>query len=219
MKTIEVKIYSFDELTEDAKKVAIENYKNNNLTFDFIYNDAEKTVEAFCEAFNVKIGRHSWLDCNTSHIDDDILNLNGLRLRKYLLNNFGSTLYKRKYLKHGENLNSRPAKLYRMQKLNEINRGSNKGKFYITYYSNIFVEANNCNLTGMCYDCDMMQPIYDFLELRTFDSTNFEDILNSCFDAMRKTLEKEKEYMYTDEYISEEIEANELEFLETGKVY
>jgi len=218
MKTIEVKIYSFDELTEDAKKVAIENYKNNNLTFDFIYSDAEKTVEAFCEAFNVKIGRHSWLDCNTSHIDDDILNLNGLRLRKYILNNFSDTLFKRKYL-HGELVESfKP--YHRMKKQTKItNNCPNKDKISVSYYSNIFVEANNCNLTGMCYDDNMMQPIYDFLELRTFDSTNFDDLLNSCFDAMRKTLEKEEEYMYADEYISEEIESNDFEFLETGKVY
>jgi hypothetical protein len=82
----------------------------------------------------------------------------------------------------------------------------------------MFFESS-CNLTGMCYDDDMMQPIYDFLELRTFDNTNFEDLLNSCFDAMRETLEKEEEYMYTDEYISEEILANEYEYTESGKLF
>jgi hypothetical protein len=82
----------------------------------------------------------------------------------------------------------------------------------------MFFESS-CNLTGMCYDDDMMQPIYDFLELRTFGSTNFEDLLNSCFDAMRKTLKDEEDYMYTDEYISDEIESNEYEFTESGKLF
>jgi len=219
MKTIEVKIYSFSELSEDAKKVAIEKYKNNNLTFDFIYNDAEKTVKAFCEAFNVKTGRNSWLDCSTLHLEDYILNLTGLRLRKYLLNNFGAALYKRKYLKQGKLAESfKP--WHRMKKQTEItNNCSNKGKISVSYYSNIFVEANNCNLTGMCYDCDMMDPLYDFLELQTFDSTNFEDLLNSCFNAMKKTLENEETYMYSDEYITEEIEANNFEFLKDGNIF
>jgi hypothetical protein len=219
MKTIRIKIYEFNELSEAAKQTAIENYKNNNLSFDFIYSDAENTVEAFCDAFNVKTGRNSWLDCNTSNIEDNILNLTGLRLRKYLLNNFGSILYKRKYLKTGENLDSRPTKYHRMQKITEIQRGLDKGKFYITYYSNLFVVSNDCNLTGMCYDNDMMGPMYDFLELRTFDSTNFEDLLNSCFYEMKRTLENEEEYMYSDEYISEEIENNDWQFTENGQIF
>ena len=99
------------------------------------------------------------------------------------------------------------------------NNCPNKGKVSVSYYSNIQKESKNCNLTGMCYDDDMLKPIYDFLELRNFDTTNFEDLLNSCFDAMRKTLKDEEEYMYTDEYISEEIISNDYEFTENGNIF
>jgi Fe-S cluster biosynthesis and repair protein YggX len=218
MRTIRTKIYNFSELSKEAQQNAFENYRNNYLTFDFIYSDAESTVKAFCDAFSVKSGSRSWLDCNTSNIDDNILNLTGLRLRKYILNNFGDTLYKRKYLKSGGNSkNLKP--FHRMRKQNEIKSGPNKGLFYSIYYSNICKVAQNCNLTGMCYDDDMMRPIYDFLELRTFSSTNFEDLLNECFNEMRNTLEKEKDYMETDEYITEEIEANEYEYTEEGNKF
>jgi hypothetical protein len=218
MRTIRTKIYSFNELSKEAQEKAIENFRNNNLTFDFIYSDAESTVKAFCEAFNVKTGNHSWLDCNTSNIDDDILNLTGLRLRKYILNNFGSTLYKRKYIKSFFS-ETEPKIWHPLRRYEKtFSRRENKNGFWITYSSNIFFESS-CNLTGMCYDDDIMKPIYDFLELRTFDNTNFEDLLNSCFDAMRETLEKEEEYMYTDEYISEEILANEYEYTESGKLF
>lgn len=218
MRTIRTKIYNFSELSKEAQEKAIENYRNNNLTFDFIYSDAESTVKAFCAAFGVKSGSRSWLVCDASNIDEDVLQLTGLRLRKYILNNFGDTLYKRKYLKIGSN--SKTLKpFHRMRKQTEIKSGSNKGLFYSAYYSNICKVAKNCNLTGMCYDDDMMQPIYDFLELRTFGSTNFEDLLNECFDEMRSTLQKEEDYMYSDEYISEEIAANEWEFTEQGKIF
>lgn len=106
-----------------------------------------------------------------------------------------------------------------MRKQTEIKSGSNKGLFYSAYYSNICKVAKNCNLTGMCYDDDMMQPIYDFLELRTFDETNLQDLFNECFDAIRTTLQEEESYMYTDEYISEEIEANGYEFTKEGKIF
>ncbi len=218
MRTIRTKVYKFNELNDDAKQKAIENYRNNNLNFDGIYYDAKNTVDAFCEVFNVKTGNRSWLDCNTSNINDDILNLTGLRLRKYILNNFGTTLYKRKYLKTGENTKMFK-NAHRMMRQKEIKSGINKGLFYPVYYSNIFVVGNDCNLTGMCYDFDMMQPIYDFLELRSFDNTNFDDLLNSCFDAMRETLKEEENHMQTDEYISEEITINSLEFTKDGKQF
>lgn len=97
MRTIRTKIYKFDELSDDAKQKATKHYRNDFLTFDHIYSDAESTVKAFCEAFNVKTGNHSWLDCITSNVDDDILNLTGLRLQKYIYNNFYNVLFKRRF--------------------------------------------------------------------------------------------------------------------------
>jgi len=221
MRTIRTKIYKFDELTEDAKSNAIRHYQNNILSFDFIYSDAEKTVDAFCNAFNVKSGSRSWLDCNTSNIDDDILNLNGLRLRKYILNNFGDTLFKRKYLKHGE-LAATKKSYHRMKKQIEItNNCPNKGKVSVSYYSNIQKESKNCNLTGMCYDDDMLQPIYDFLEKRNFSNCTitFYHLINDCFDELRKTVENEIDYRNTDDAIIEEIKANDYEFTENGNIF
>lgn len=218
MRTIRTKIYKFEELSKEAQEKAIENYRNNYLTFDFIYSDAESTVKAFCDAFGVKSGSRSWLDCNTSNIDDDILQLTGLRLRKYILNNFGDTLYKRKYLKSFFS-ETEPKIWHPLRSYKKIfSRHQNKDGFWVTYRSKMFFEKS-CNLTGMCYDDDMMRPIYDFLELRTFGSTNFEDLFNECFGAMRNTLEREEEYMHTDEYISGEIESNEYEYTEEGNKF
>jgi hypothetical protein len=218
MRTIRTKIYLFSELNSAAKEVALENYRNNNLDFDFIYSDAENTVKAFCESFNVKTGLNSWLDCCTSHIDDEILNLTGLRLRKYLLNNFGSTLYKRKYLKSFFS-ETEPKKWHPLRSYKPtFSRNENKKGFWITYTSKMFLESC-CNLTGICYDDNMLKPVYDFLELRSFDDTNFEDLLNACFDAMKETIEKEREYFQSDEYIIEQITENCLEFTKDGKEF
>lgn len=218
MKTIRIKIYKFNELSESAKQKAINDFRDKGIETDFIYSDAENTVNAFCAAFNVKTGRHSWLECSLNHIEDNILNLNGLRLRKYILNNFGSSLYKGKYLNsffsETEPKIWHPLRSYKKT----FSRRENKNGFWITYRSRMFFEKS-CNLTGVCYDDDIMQPIYNFLELRTFDGTTFEDLIEECFSSLKNSIEKEIEYRESDEAITEDIEANDYDFLENGNKY
>ena len=82
------------------------------------------------------------------------------------------------------------------------------------YYSAITFE-NSCVLTGMCYDDDILNPIYKFIQ-HPNNSTTFEELLNECIENMGKVLRTEEDYMYSPEYITEEIEANEYEFTEDG---
>jgi hypothetical protein len=220
MKTIEIQLYSFDELSEGSKQKAIEK-ERENVCVDFIYDEAYSTVKAFNDVFGLSEGGRSWLDCNTSNIEDSILELKGFRLQKYLWNNFKDTLYKRKYLKHGE-LAATKKPFHKMKKQIEItNNCPNKGKISVSYYSNIQKESKNCNLTGMCYDESILDPIYNFLEKRDFSNctTTFYHLLNDCFDEMTKTVENEVDYRNTDEAIIEDIESNGYEFTENGSIY
>ena len=188
MKTISVNIYSFNELSKEAKQKAISDYRDCKDT-SYIYNDAHKTVKKFNDIFNTKEGGHSWLEINC-YIDDNILNLSGLRLRTYIINNYGDALFKNKYIKRI------------------------KGK---SVYSKI-KKDNCCVLTGVCYDDDILSPIYKFLEQKSFDCTTFEDLLKKCFINLKCVLDDEEEYMRSDEYITESILANEYEFYENGKL-
>lgn len=206
MRTVRTKIYSFDELTEEAKQVAIENYRNNFLDHDFIYDEAYKTVEEFNELFNLNEGQQSWLDFSTN-FENDIENLRGLRLQKYIYNNFGYKLFK--------------SKCFSLWSKTELSYKHHKEGYPVlkSRYSRVITE-NSCVLTGMCYDDDMLKPIYDFLKQREFnENETFETILNECFKAIEKTIEEEKEYRESDEAIIEDIEANEYEFLKDGKQY
>lgn len=47
MKTIRTKVYQFNELTEKAKQQAINDYRNNGIDTDYIYDDAHNTVKEF----------------------------------------------------------------------------------------------------------------------------------------------------------------------------
>jgi hypothetical protein len=216
MRTVRTKVFFFNELTEAAQQKAINDFRNKGIDTFYIYDEAEQTVKAFNELFNLKSGFHSWLEFRTDNIEDEVLNLSGFRLRKYILNNYGYKLFKPAYLKHGKTeetfLNPHP-----MRRQKTISSGPNKGKVLVSYYSNI-KKDNCCVLTGVCYDDDMLNPIYEFLQ-QPKENICFEELLTECFEAIRKTIENEIEYQESDEAISETIEANEYEFTEEGNIF
>ena len=138
MKTIEINLYSFDELSDKAKENAMNKYYENE-DFYYIWEEAHETVKEFCDKTIIKTSNNSWLEPNFNNIDDDIINLKGVRLMKYFINNF-DFLYKPKYLKSYDE-----HKTHRMIK-NKI--AINTGNKYSLAYSNIQKETS-CNLTGV----------------------------------------------------------------------
>lgn len=216
-RTIQTTVYSFSELSDEAKQNAINNYRDNQ-DFSHIYCEAYESVKVFNEIFGTKEGYNSWLDIRTSMINDDILMLSGVRLQTYIWNNYGSKLWKRKYLKHGK-LSENHKQYHRMRNQSQIKSNcANKGLWSISYYSNV-QRDNSCVLTGVCYDDDLLQPIYDFLKTPQKDNfVSFEDLINDCSESLRVALKMEEEAMQTDDYIIDEIDANEYEFTEDGKL-
>ncbi len=217
MKTIELKLFEYSELpTEKAKEKAREWFNKDGVNCEYIYSDARETVKAFFKHFPGSEGRNSWLDISTNNINDNILGLSGQRLATYIYNNFGDVLFKGKYFSGLPGAYDTKL-IHPCVKNWEIKQGPNKGKFGRSYYSRITKE-NCCVLTGVCYDDDLLGPIYDFLKAP--DNTNFEDLLNNCFEALRKSVEDEVEYRIeyrnSREAIEEDIEANEYTFLEDG---
>lgn len=206
MKTIEINLYSFDELSDKAKRKALKEYIENE-DFYFIWDDAYETVKSFCKKTIIKTYQNSWLEPNFNNIDDSILNLTGVRLMKYFINNF-DFLYKPKYLKSYDD-----HKTHRMIK-NII--ALNTGNKYSLAYSNIQKETSY-NLTGVCYDDVFLKPIYDFLQKPT-KNKNFEDIISDCFYCLKKSIENEIEYMQSMEYFAELCEMNNYYFTEQGEM-
>lgn len=190
MQEVKVKLYEFSELKEEVKKEVLNKY----IPFvDFIYSDAEKTVDEFCLKFNISTSKNSWLEFD-SYNDIEYVDLKGLRLRKYFLNNFYNTLYKGKY--YG--------------KLTKNNK-------HLKRFSSVFFETG-CNLTGVCYDLDILQPIYDFItepnETETIDS-----IFKKCFDNLSKLINNEIEYLNSNESKTEAIESFGALYTENGQEF
>ena len=207
MRTVRTKIYKFEELTKEAQQKAINKHREV-MDNDFIYDDTHKVVEAFNDVFETKEGRNSWLDVYTDHMEENILELKGLRLQKYLWNNYKNQLFKGKY--------------YSLWSKKDISYKYHKNGYPVlkSRYSKV-LKQNSCVLTGMCYDDYMLQPIYDFLEKRNFSNCTitFYNLINDCFDELRKTVENEIDYRNTDDAIIEEIKANDYEFTKDGKQF
>lgn len=211
MRTVVINIYDFNELSEKAKENAI---SNEDISFEYqlIYDEVNETIKQFNNVFGLKSGLHSWFDFRTDNIDDDILELKGLRLRTYLINNFYSQIYTNKYINHkGNLLPICPQQYHPMRRYRLINEGQNKGLYSISYYSNLNI-SKDCPLTGVCYDNIILEEIYNFIEnyrnYQSADFTTFEDLMGYCFDNIKKCVEKEIEYRESREGIKEYLENN-----------
>lgn len=211
MKTVSINIYKFNELSEAAKQTAIMR-QQNNIDNSYIYDEAHDTVKAFENIFPVSSrGRNSWLSCNTNEIDEYINQLSGERLRTYIYNNFGYALYKPKYIGHVKSKG--PVRHNRVRSKQYKN-----GNYYNPYYSAIFKDTC-CVLTGVCYDDDMLMPLYQFLDRKGYEGYNFSELMEACYSNLEKSLQREEEYLYSDEAIIETIEANDYDFTEDGEIW
>ncbi len=208
MKEMNVKLYSFDELSEEAKEKV-----RNNLRADVYiveshctWNDAEDTLQKFCyffdvecsdyevDVFNYYSGRINvkgyWGD------DSEISELNGRHLRRrinQIVENFimkPKVYYSRNYYKTGKKRQSRITEVF-------------------TGYE----------LTGMCYDCDILEPVMKYYrgEMKVGDSFTYKDLMEECIDNFFSAIQKEFEYYYSDEGVDEFIKNNyDDEFLKSG---
>jgi len=208
MRTIRTKIYKFNELNEAAQRKAIDSFRNADRDYQFYYDEIIDSVKAVCELFNLKTGRE-WSDIRTSHIEDSILELKGLRLYKYLMNTYGKNLFKPKYIKCID----RPVKW--KQFICKVKKG--KEGEYTLIYSKHQID-NCCTLTGVCYDMDILQPVYNFLK-HPDKSTTFADLMQQIEWAISKTFENTERWINSDEFIKEDIEANEYEFTADGRQF
>lgn len=209
MKTIEINLYSFDELSEKAKEKAINKYRNNGYNNQFYFDEIIDSCKKVAALFGLKFGRE-YTTLSTGHIDDDILNLSGERLYKYIVNNYWHDLFKPKYKKAVDR------ELRGKQFVFEV-RTNYKGEKYTMIYSRNFYD-NSCVLTGVCYDNDILQPVYNFLKNPSKD-ISLSDLYGQIGRAIHRTFYDTEEWLNSDEFIIETIEANDCHFTEDGKLY
>lgn len=205
MKEITLKLFKYDELATAAQDTAIKNALNNDLISYAWHDENTKSLEAFADMFNIKIKNWTQDSYNSSVKYDinnysSILELSGLRLHKYLMNNYHTLLFKGKYYSKSKYIN---------------------GKFINkTRYSKIILD-NCCILTGFGIDDDILKPIYEFLENpfdKKFNKITYELLILRCIDHWIDAVENDIQACSTSEYIAEHLQVNEYYFDESGNI-
>lgn len=199
MKTITktYEVYSYDELDESAKETALAEFYSD----EYFWGDDNKSVlDRFEEIFPIEVKNWEYGDCGAfvsfefSYNYSEVKELTGIRLLKYLVNNYYHALFTAKY----------------------ISKYTNNHK-HISRHSKCQVD-NCCVLTGYYIDHAILDPIYKFLK-NPDKNTTFYDLMNYCLQSWVSACQVDYEYQYSREGIEQTIEANEYLFTSNGKLF
>jgi hypothetical protein len=207
MKTIEVTLYEFNELSQHAQRTAIDKCRETHSNYGYHWDEENlASLRKFADIFDCSFPGRDYSD--VIKYDGSGNELTGLRLRTFLINNYGETLFKRKYLGH---INHHVK--HRMVKNKTAQRTNNQ---YAQIYSNTQIDKD-CNLTGYFIDHELLTSIWNFIDKP--DNSTMQDLVDESLHNWGKAVEADHEYQDSDEYIAEKIEANKYEFTADGIIY
>lgn len=197
MKTVSIELYKFDELSDESKEIAVNEYLSAG---DFYHwgSDNEATLKAFENLFpvtatNWEYSYQNVINYTLDPVDyDEVWEFTGIRLQKWLVNNYWHDLFKPKFIY-------------------KVLDGKSKSKHSKCQWDNC------CVLTGYCVDDDILKPIYDFL--KTPDNSTLEDLLYDCLQSWIFACNQEYEACQEFDYVAENLEINEYDFTVDGKFY
>lgn len=86
---------------------------------------------------------------------------------------------------------------------------------YLQKYVDAIGEEGACPFTGYCGDETFLDPLRAFLK-RPDTTSTVQDIMDACATAWANGWLADMEYQTTDEYVAEDLAANEHEFTESG---
>ena len=230
MKEVTVRLYEYDELSDEAKRKAHEDWLSVNREH-FCGGEVRATLKRLEEEFGIEVTRWSYdacsHDCGTVRFEnwnDGQLALAGERARAFLWNNFGHLVMRPRthcYMKVDGKWR------------NCVGQESRK------YESKVFFDRTydgTCPLTGVCFDNDALDPLACFCfgvkwdekakkrvtvpcdERWRWKSKTVEDVVRECVDALFESAQKDCEYQDSEEHFAEMCSDNGWTFEEDGTI-
>lgn len=225
MKTINLTVYSFDDLSKDIQKQIIERERWNVMEqcMSDYRSDYQASLDRFEKLMNISVSQwnvdysgygynvridtkiiHEWeYKQGENEIYDCIYleNLSGKLLVRHLQNHILQELLTRKCYHVFQYIDGKPIGKRR--------------------YSKIIKECS-CPLTGYCYDMYLIDPILKYLQNPT-PTTTYEDLMNECIESFFNCWHEEYEYWGDNEdAICERLHQNQYEdqlYYKNGQVY
>lgn len=213
MKTKEIKVYKLDELSEKAQELAHHQYLVGEMEYPWAEKNRQ-SLQEFERIFPVKVkdweyGCRSFINWSYEG-DEEARELSGVRLLKFIYNNYYLHITKPKFLKSFDG--EMPKNISQIDL--DIRGKKGASGHYYNVYSKLWRETD---LTGYCMDYALLKPIEDFMK-NPSDRVTFEGLLGDCLESWVSECEKDYEYACSFEAFKETAEANEWEFLENGEM-
>ena len=200
MRTIERKIYRYDELSEQAQQVAIESMRD--------------------EISNVRTESDSYEYRNTL---DKIENIFGVKVYNWNVNEY-NPYFRFEFTNIEEDTENEPRLLLRYLNTNVLPYIDNKKRYYSKTARASRKSRILCNnsydycLTG-CWCDDAVDNALNNINQSVKNHLNAREFVENLLEGFFKQWQNDFEYACSDECIAEAIEANDYEFYENGKPY
>ena len=200
MRTIERQIFRYDELSEQAQNVAIESMRN--------------------EISNVRIESDSYEYQNTL---DKIEHIFGVKVYNWNVNEY-NPYFRFEFTNIEEDTENEPRLLLRYLNTNVLPYIDNKRRYYSKTSRASRKSRILCNnsyeycLTG-CWCDDAIDNALNNINQSVKKHLNAREFVESILEGFFKQWQNDYEYALSDECIAEDIEANDYEFYENGRLY
>ncbi|GCD12620.1 hypothetical protein [Clostridium tagluense] len=202
---VQYKVYAYNELSARAKEKALQDFCNDE---DYIGADNEKSLDKFSEIFPVinlswEYGDRNFINFDLDCEYEEIEKLTGVRLSKYLWNNYKTDLFQGKFF----SLWSKTEKSKTNPKVGELKIRHSKT-----------IKDNCCVMTGYYVDEALLTPIYEFMN-KPNDNITFKGLIAKCLNSWVKCCNEDYNFHYSEESFQENCDSNNWEFLISGKMY
>jgi len=197
MKSVTIETYKFPELCQEAQERAIEKYRESGVVYEISWVDEiiDSMKAAFEAISDVTLSDYSIDPERESWVkfhfyNDETADFTGKRAFAWLENNL-------------------------IGKLRIPFTG--KARWNVAKYGEDYRPGmvKPCPLTGFCFDDEIIADIYKTLR----EGYSVGDALNGIAELTANAIEREYEYQYSEECISETLTGNEYDFTIDGEMF
>jgi hypothetical protein len=196
MRTKTIKIYSFNELSEEAKENALREYRDNNTEIFWESETLESLKGLFENCNGVSLKDYSlgeYQSCiEISFTNEEVEEFTGKRAMAWLENNLLSNI-------------RIPFNSF------AVNGTRKKLAQYGQYYRGGMIKP--CPFTGYCVDDDFIDSLVKDIKGGDDLKSAFENLAS----VYQKIIQNEVEYQNSEEFIADYFESNDVEFDEAGE--
>lgn len=193
MKEFKITLYKFEELPDDVRKKIVD-AKCFDVMYDVMeFHDTElrDTLKKFEEIFGISVSYEVGY-CNHSYsfsFDEAVYQNDWRDDFEYEIsaNDVKGKLLLR-YL-NGKYYDIRSRKYFSTRGYYD----ENKKYHYKFRYSRVMWEEGNCPLTGVCYDCDILDPIWKWHKNPDWNLSLY-DLIDKCLENFFKDWQSEYDY-------------------------